>query len=119
VKYVLVIYHGTTPLPGTPEWESLSEEEQQEAYTDYAALNQMENLTPAPPLGLPANATTVRVENGSTITTDGPYADPEGAVGGFYVLEADDLDAAIEIASRIPQARRGGAVEVRPSERYW
>ena len=70
-QFVLIIYHGTTPLPGTPEWESLSKEEQQSAYTDYGALNE------------------------------------------------EDADAAFAIASRIPQARRGGAVEVRPSSKYW
>ena len=119
MQFVLVIYHGTTPLPGTPAWKSLSDGEQKEAYADYEALNQMENLTPAPPLGLPENATTVRVENGSTVTTEGPYFGAENAVGGFYVLEAEDLDTAVAIASRIPQARRGGAVEVRPSAKYW
>jgi hypothetical protein len=119
MTYVLVIYHGTTPLPDTPAWKALSPEEQKEAYADYEALNQMENLTPAPPLGLPGNARTVRVENGSTVTTEGPYVGADGAVGGFYVLEAEDLDAAVAIASRIPQARRGGAVEVRPSAKYW
>jgi hypothetical protein len=119
MQFVLVIYHGTTPLPGTAAWKSISQEEQKEAYADYEALNQMENLTPAPPLGLPENATTVRLENGSTTTTEGPYLGAEGAVGGFYVLEAGDLDAAVAIASRIPQARRGGGVEVRPSAKYW
>jgi hypothetical protein len=79
----------------------------------------MENMTPGPPLGLATNATTVRVENGSTVTTEGPYLDVDSAVGGFFVLDAEDLDAAVEIAARIPQARLGGAVEVRPSEKYW
>lgn len=119
VQFVLLIYHGSYPLPGTPESESLTEEERKAVYADYSALNKMENMTPGPPLGLPENATTVRVENGSTVATDGPYLDAKGAVGGFYVLEADDLDAAVAIASRIPQARLGGAVEVRPSATYW
>jgi hypothetical protein len=119
MQFVLMIYHGTYPLPGTPAWESVSEEEQKAAYADYAALNKMENVTPGPPLGLPENATTVRVENGSTVTTEGPYLGVKGAVGGFYVVEAEDLDAAVAIASRVPQARLGGAVEVRPSATYW
>lgn len=119
MQFVLLIYHGSYPLPGTPESESLTEEERKAVYADYSALNKMENMTPGPPLGLPENATTVRVENGSTVATDGPYLDAKGAVGGFYVLEADDLDAAVAIASRIPQARLGGAVEVRPSATYW
>jgi hypothetical protein len=119
MQFVLIIYHGTFPLPGTPESELLSEEEQKAIYADYATLNEMENMTPGPPLGLPENATTVRVENGSTVTTEGPYFGVKGAVGGFYVVEAEDLAAAVAIASRVPQARLGGAVEVRPSAKYW
>ena len=60
------------------------------------------------------SATTVRVQDGSTLTTDGPFAETKEALGGYYLLEADDLDAAIELAARIPAARLGGAVEVRP-----
>ena len=51
MQFVLVIYHGTYPLPGTPAWESVSEEERKAAYADYAALNKMENVTPGPPRG--------------------------------------------------------------------
>jgi hypothetical protein len=117
MEFVLLIYHGTPS--GGPESESISEEEQKGAYAEYKALNEMENMRPGPPLGLPENATTVRVENGSVVTREGPYLDGRGAVGGFYVVEAEDLDAAVTIASRIPPARMGGAVEVRPSEKYW
>jgi hypothetical protein len=119
MQFVLMIYQGTTPLPRTPEWESLSEEKQRAAYADYGNLNNMENVTPGVPLGLPEDATTVRVENGSTATSDGPYLDVKGAVGGTYVVETDDLDAAVAIAARVPAARLGGAVEVRPSAKYW
>ena len=122
MQYVLLIYHGTAdghPLSSGPRWESLSEKEQKGVYAEFAALNKMESMAPGPPLGLPENATTVRVENGSTVTSEGPYVDVKGAVGGFYVLEAEDLDAAVTIAARIPPARLGGAVEVRPSEKYW
>ena len=119
MQFVLMIYHGTSPLPGTPEWESLPEQEQKAIYADYDTLNNMENLTPGPPLGLPESATTVRVENGSPVTTEGPYLDAKGAVGGFYVVEAENLDAAVAIAARIPQARHGGAIEVRPAATYW
>jgi hypothetical protein len=59
------------------------------------------------------------MENGSTVTTEGPYLDVKGAVGEFYLVETDDLDAAVAIASRVPQARLGGAIEVRPCSRYW
>jgi hypothetical protein len=62
----------------------------------------------------PETATTVRVQDGSTLTTDGPFAETKEAIGGYYLFEADDLDAAIELAARIPAARMGGAIEVRP-----
>ncbi len=119
MQFVLLIYQGSTPLPGTPEWEATPQDQQKAVYADYATLNKMENMTPGPPLGLPENATTVRVENGSTVTTEGPYLGVKGAVGGFYVVEAEDLAAAVAIAARVPQARLGGAVEVRPSAKYW
>lgn len=61
-----------------------------------------------------ATATTVRVEAGAVITTDGPFAETKEVLTGFYLLEADDLDAAIGLAAQIPAARYGGSVEVRP-----
>ncbi len=118
MQYVLLIYQGTTPLPGTPAWEAMSEDEQQAVYADYGALHQIEGLTPGLPLGLPEQATTVRVGDG-TLATEGPYVDAKGAVGGYFVLEAEDLDAAMAVAARVPAARLGGAVEVRPVATYW
>jgi hypothetical protein len=59
----------------------------------------------------------VRVQNGRTVTSSGSYHDDP--VGGFMIVEADDVDAAIEIASRIPAARLGGTIEVRPVAKYW
>ncbi len=119
MQFALLIYQGTTPLPNTDAWSSLTPEEQKAIYADYAALNKTPGLTPGVPLGLPQDATTVRVENGGTVTSDGPYVDTKGAVGGYLVLEADDLPAAIDVASRIPAARLGGAIEVRPAATYW
>lgn len=118
-KFVLVIYQGSTPLPASPEWEAMPKEEQTKVYADYASLNQTPGVTPGPPLGLPADAHTVVVKDGTTDVREGPFAGTDGAVGGFLVLEADDLDAAVEVASRIPAARLGGAIEVRPVATYW
>jgi hypothetical protein len=70
-------------------------------------------------MGLPANATTVRVQDGKTLATDGPFVGMKEAVGGYFVLEAEDLDSAIDVASRVPAARLGGAIEIRPCETYW
>src|SRR2546426_603429 len=89
MQYVLLIYQGTTPLPNTPEWDTLPKQEQKAIYADYAALNQDSRITGGPPLGLPENARTVRVDNGTTIATDGPYLDTKGAFGGFMVLDGD------------------------------
>jgi hypothetical protein len=115
VKYLLLIHQGTTPLPGTPEWDSLSEEEQNAVYRDYQAVNQTPGVTPSDLwLQPPETATTVRVQDGKTLTTDGPFVAVKEALGGWLVYDADDLDAAIELASRIPAARMGGSVEIRP-----
>lgn len=119
MQFVLLIYQGTTPLPNTDAWSSLSPDEQKAIYTDYAALNKAPDVTTGLPLGLPENAKTVRVHSGTTVTSDGPFVDSNGAVGSYAVLEADDLDAAIDVAARIPAARHGGAIEVRPVATYW
>jgi hypothetical protein len=114
MKYLLLIHQGDTPLPGTPEWERLSADEQKAVYSDYQAVNQTPGVTPGLWLDSPEMATTVRVEDGNTLTTDGPFVAVKEALGGYLVFEADNLDAAIELASRIPASRLGGAVEVRP-----
>jgi hypothetical protein len=117
MKYMLLIHQGDTPLPGTEEWDRLSEDEQKQVYADYQAVNQMPGVTPADVrMASPETATTVRVEGGETLTTDGPFVAVKEALGGYLFFEADDLDAAIELASRIPAARMGGAIEIRPLE---
>jgi len=114
MKYMLLIHQGDTPLPGTPEWEALSEDEKKQVYADYQAINQTAGVTPGSRMQPPETSTTVRVERGETLTTDGPFVSVKEALGGYLYYEADDLDAAIELASRIPAARMGGAIEVRP-----
>jgi len=115
MKYMLLIHQGTTPTPRTPEeWGKLSEEEQNAVYADYQAINQTPGVTPGVQMETPETATTVRVEDGRTLTTDGPFVAVKEALGGYLFFEADDLDAAIELAARIPAARMGGAIEVRP-----
>ena len=116
MKYMLLIHQGSTPLPGSDEWESLSEDEQKAVYADYQAINETPGVTPAGvQLQPPETATTVRVQDGRTLTTDGPFVETKEALGGWLLFEAEDLDAAIELASRIPAARMGGAIEVRPA----
>ena len=114
MKYMLLIHQGTTPLPGSPEWDALSDEEKQGVYAAYQALNQTPGFTPGEWMEDAENATTVRVKDGQTLTTDGPYAELKDAIGGYGFFEADDLDAAIALAATIPAASLGGGVEVRP-----
>jgi hypothetical protein len=115
MKYMLLIHQGTTPTPRDPEaWARLSEAEQQAVFADYQAINENPGVTSGLQLDAPETATTVRVEDGKTLTTDGPFVELKEAIGGYLLFEADDLDAAIELAARIPAARLGGAIEVRP-----
>ena len=114
MKYLLLIQHGDAPTPGSAGWEQLSAEEQQDVYAGYQEVNATPGVTPGVQMQPPELATTVRVENGTTLTTDGPFVAVKEALGGYFLLEADDLDAAIELAARVPAARLGGAVEVRP-----
>jgi hypothetical protein len=114
MKYMLLVHQGDTPLPGTEAWERLSQDEQSAIYADYQGINQTPGVSPGEWLEPPESATTVRVEDGKTLTTDGPFVAVKEALGGYLFFEADDLDAAIELAARIPAARLGGAIEVRP-----
>jgi hypothetical protein len=115
MKYMLLIHQGDAPTPRSPEaWARLSEDEQNAVYADYGAINQTPGVTSGLQLGEPETATTVRVENGETLTTDGPFVSVKEALGGYLIFEAADLDAAIELAARVPAARLGGGVEVRP-----
>jgi hypothetical protein len=115
MKYMLLIYQGDAPTPRDPEaWARLSEDEQKAVYADYQALNQTPGVSPGLQLEPPETATTVRVQDGRTLTTDGPFVEMKEALAGYLVFEADDLDAAIEVAGRVPASRMGGAVEVRP-----
>ena len=111
MQYLLLIYGEEA------QWDSMPEEEQGRVFEEYMAYSQSladegrmvggEALQPAD------TATTVRVRDGATLTTDGPFAETREQLGGFYLVEADDLDQAIALAARIPGARMG-AIEVRP-----
>jgi hypothetical protein len=114
MKYMLLIQQGDTPTPPSDAWDRLSEDEQKAVYGAYQAINETPGVSPGAWLQSPEAATTVRVQDGKTLTTDGPFVAVKEALGGYLFVEADDLDAAIELASRIPAASMGGAVEVRP-----
>ena len=115
MKYMLLIHQGDTPTPRDPEaWGRLSEDEQKAVFAGYKAINETPGVSPGVQMQDPETATTVRVQDGKTLTTDGPFVAVKEALGGYLFFEADDIDAAIDLAARIPAARMGGAVEVRP-----
>ena len=118
MKYMLLIHQGTTPTPRTEGWDALSPEQQGAVYAAYKQLNETPGVEPGLGLAAPDTATTVRVQDGRTLTTDGPFAELKEAIGGYCFFDADDLDAAIEVASRIPAASMGGAVEIRPIQSW-
>ena len=123
MKFMLLIYQGDAPRPGregetneqaVAAWESLSDDEQKQVFGEYQAINQTPGVSPGVQLQPPAAAKTVRGEGGKTFTTDGPFAETKEALGGYLIFEAEDIDAALDLAARIPSTPMGGAVEVRP-----
>lgn len=108
MQYALVIY----AEPGYDE--GLSDEERSAALADYSALAQDPRVIGGAQLQPAETATSVRVVGGKTLMTDGPFADTKEVLGGFCLVEAANLDEAIEFAARIPAARLGGTVEIRP-----
>jgi hypothetical protein len=110
MQYMLLIYSGEA----TNGSENLTEAEQKTIMGEYFAISETPGVSGGNQLQPAETATTVRVENGQALTTDGPFATTKEVLGGYYLLEADDLDAALELAARIPAARLGGAIEVRP-----
>lgn len=115
MKYMLLIHQGSSPNSQEPDaWSRLSEDEQKAVLAEYMAIGQDPRVAGGDQLQPPETATTVRVQDGKTLTTDGPFVEIKEAVGGYFMLEANDLDEAIELAARIPAARMGGAIEVRP-----
>ena len=110
MKYLLQIY----PAGAREEFDRLPADEQQAIVEEYRAIGQSPGVVGGEQLQPVETATTVRVENGETLLTDGPFIDAKEYLGGYLVIEIDDLDAALEIAAQIPAARMGGAVEVRP-----
>jgi hypothetical protein len=108
MKYALLIYD--VPEAG----EGLSPDEQQSISAEYFAVSDIPGVYGGAQLQPAETATTVRVKGGETLTTDGPFVEMKEFLGGYYLLEADNIEAALAVAARIPAARTGGAIEVRP-----
>ncbi|HEY5058700.1 MAG TPA: YciI family protein [Gaiellaceae bacterium] len=112
MQYLLLIYSDETA------WESISEDERRAIYREYSQLNDdlrgRGKLVAGDELQPVATATSVRIRKGETLVSDGPFAETKEALGGYYLIEADTLDEAIEWAARIPSARQG-TIEIRPT----
>ena len=108
MKYALLVY----AKPGS--FDGMSGEEQARIHGQYMAVRDEQGVLGGEQLGPIDNATTVRVDDGRTLVTDGPFADTKEVFGGFYLLDADNLDRAIEVASKVPSTWMGGSVEIRP-----
>jgi len=107
MKYALMIYVSTASWDGT-------EEEAAAMTAEYMALRSDPRFLDGAELAPVETVSTIRVQDGDTLVTDGPFADTKEVLGGYYIVEAPDLDSAIEFAGRIPAAGNGGAVEVWP-----
>lgn len=110
MKYMMLIHQG----PAIGEFDSLTDEEKAPIYAAWGAIRDTPGVTPGMQLAPPDTATTVRASGGETLVTDGPFAETKDAIGGYLIFEADDLDAALALAARIPAVHQGGGVEVRP-----
>jgi hypothetical protein len=110
MRYILLIYTAE-PAGPVPEDQAMAQVEGYNAFT--AHLRARGALEAGEALDSTSTATTVRVQDGKTLTTDGPFAETKEALGGFYLVEAADLDEAIGYAAMIPGARHG-SIEVRP-----
>lgn len=111
MQYMLLIYDDEKV------WNSMSEQERGTIYGDYMKftkeIRESGHFVAGDALQPTATATTVRVKGGKSLTTDGPFAETREQLGGYYVIEAKDLDEAVSVAARIPSARFG-SIEVRP-----
>jgi hypothetical protein len=115
MKYMLLVHLGDSPTRNDPEaWGRLSQEEQDSMCAEYRALAQIPGVTPGHEMSEPDTGITVRVQDDNTVTAQGSFVPSRQALAGYLVCEAEDIDTAIAVAARVPAARMGGAVEVRP-----
>ena len=109
MKYMLLIYANDS------QWEGRTDEERAAITQEYMAIAMDESVTVHSAQLQPVDtATTVKVQGGTTLTTDGPFIETKEELGGYYLIDVPDLDAAIEVAAKLPAARMGGGIEVRP-----
>jgi hypothetical protein len=114
MQYLLQIFTGND----ASAWAELSEADQQSITDEYMALRSEAGFVTGAQLQPSDTATTVRVDQGRTLTTDGPFPESREVLAGYYLFDVADLDAALALAARIPATRMGGAVEVRALVEY-
>jgi hypothetical protein len=111
MRYMLLIYSREA------DWATLSEKDRGQMFQEYGAfteaIKKSGHYVTGDPLEATTTATTVRVKNGKTVSTDGPFAETREQLGGYYIVKAGNLDEATEIAARVPGAKMG-SIEVRP-----
>ncbi len=108
MKFLLMIHGDETG------WDELPAQEQQARREQYGAVACRDEVLNASELGPTSSATTVRVQDGSTLVTDGPYAETREALGGVFLVEASSIDDALELARALPAPQGRGGIEVRP-----
>ena len=108
MQYAMLIYEA----PGS--YDHLDDDQRAAIYGEYMQISADPACVGGAQLEPIESASTVRVSDGKTLITDGPFADTKEVFGGYFIYEADDLDTALEVAARIPASRLGGSVEVRP-----
>jgi len=107
MQYILLVYDD-------PKLWNVPDEDMPKIYEEYGAVARDKATKHSAQLQPVETAKTVRVENGSTLVTDGPFAETKEKLGGYYLVEADSVDDALALAAKIPSARLGGSIEVRP-----
>ena len=108
MQYMLLVYDDSK------KWPQLTEEEYGKVYEEYGAVARDKATQHSGQLQGTETAKTVRVQDGETLVTDGPFAETKETLGGYYLVDAESVDQALELAAKIPSARFGGSIEVRP-----
>ena len=108
MKYMLLVYDDPA------NWADITEEQMKGLYAEYAAVSNDPATIDSAQLAPTDTAKTVRIRNGETLATDGPFAETKEHLGGYYLVDADSIEDAVDLAAKIPSARLGGSVEVRP-----
>jgi hypothetical protein len=114
MKYMLLIQYGDTPVPPSEEWDRLSQDEQKAAFAGYQAVNETPGVSPGEWLQHPTKATTVRVQEGTTLTTDDPSSPSRKRWAATTSTRPTTSMRRSSLRRRSRAARMGGSVEVRP-----